>query len=238
MLRGLHFIGAISGGLQRELHVGLACTKPDIADQDFVQFKALPARDFDGVGPTRRRWLDPHLPLTVRCRRRRCGMLADFDPHGVSRFRPSPNRVGLAALEHHVVAEHRTDEGERVGFFGRLGRGTDDDERQQTQNQKGTDRRGRTTNRLKGHGETSRPIEQQRIYRGAAVESIPSQFEPTVRVIDTRDRSHQTPRSSNPFLPSTSRPALRKSQFEHRTDPQADLEVRVNFSLTKVHMLR
>jgi hypothetical protein len=104
---------------QAELHVQLAAADPDIADQYIVQLNGPRADDFHGVRPARRGRLDLGLPTPVCSRGRRRGILSDFHADRVSRFRPSPDPVWLAALEHHVVAKNRTDEWKGGGLLER-----------------------------------------------------------------------------------------------------------------------
>ena len=110
----LHIFRPVARKLERQAHVGLAAAQPYVADQDVAQFHGLMAGDLDGVRAACGRRLNRHLPAAVGSRDGRCGLLANLYLNVVARFRPAPDDIGFAALQDHVVAEDRTDEGLRL----------------------------------------------------------------------------------------------------------------------------
>src|SRR5579862_151412 len=95
---------------ERQAHVRLAATQPYIAYEHVVQFNRLFAAYLDRVWTAGRRRIDLDLPAAIFPGRAGCGLFADFDAYFISWIGPTPNCVGLASLQNHVVAEDGGDE--------------------------------------------------------------------------------------------------------------------------------
>src|SRR5208282_6615585 len=114
VIGGLDFLLPIADKAKAYLHVGLASTQPNIADQHILKFNCLVTFDRQGVRTSRGWRLNFQLPLPVGSCHAGCVLTSNFHLHFVSRIRPAPNGICLASLQHHVVAEDRADEGERL----------------------------------------------------------------------------------------------------------------------------
>jgi hypothetical protein len=109
----LEFLGPVSRLTQAKLHVRLTGADPHVANQHVLQFDYPRAGDLNRVGAANRGRIDLRHPLAVGSGGGRRGVVADLHTHGLSGLRPSPDRIRLASLQHHVVAEDRADEWRR-----------------------------------------------------------------------------------------------------------------------------
>ena len=115
----LDFFRAVACPSEAQLHVRLAATQPNVPDEDVPQLHVLRAVNCDRVGSAGRWGLNLRLPAAIGTTHGSGRMAGNFHPHLLPWLGPSPNRVRFAALENHVVAEHRADEWQR----GRVCRG-------------------------------------------------------------------------------------------------------------------
>ena len=82
------------------------------------------AGDLDGVWTSQRGRLNLNLPTTVSSRGADRGLAGDAHADFLAWSGPAPDGVRLAALENHVIAEHRAHERQRC--FGRRGEAAGD----------------------------------------------------------------------------------------------------------------
>ena len=117
----LDFFICVLGEPKRQAHVRLATAEPDIADEDVVQFNRLMTADGYGIRAASRRRLNSDDPAAICAGSAGCCVRADLHADIVSRIRPAPDGIGLAALKHHVVAEDGADERKRLNGRGLCG---------------------------------------------------------------------------------------------------------------------
>src|SRR6185503_16630931 len=102
MIRSGNFFGPVSRTVQRQFHVRLPAAKPDVTNENLVQFDMLRPVNFHRVGSPGRGRVDFHLPPAVLSGSGDRGMSRDLYVDGITRRGPTPNGVRLSALEHHA----------------------------------------------------------------------------------------------------------------------------------------